>query len=156
TINLNAGDVSGFSFTVGTTVAPTDITITDDGANSNIVLNTPHDSSAITATGASEADRTATITTATPHGFAVGQVVTIPDVGAAGSNGTFTTTAVPSPTTFQYTAPAGLTSSGGGSVTELGVVPGTKPNDQGDCDPSQGFAIYNPLGTTKIVAAHGS
>ena len=69
----------------------------------------------IAAAGATEATNTVTITTATAHGFVVGQTVTIAGVTVAGYNGTFTILTVPSATTFTYTdATAGLAASGGG------------------------------------------
>jgi hypothetical protein len=46
---------------------------------------------------------TATATTAAPHGFAVGDTVTIEGHNAAGVNGTYTIFTVPSTTTFTYT-----------------------------------------------------
>jgi VCBS repeat-containing protein len=70
--------------------------------------------------GATESGTTVTVTTATPHGFAVGQKVVIDGVGVAGYNGTFTITAVPTATTFRYTATAGgFAASGGGTATAL-------------------------------------
>src|SRR5262249_1192818 len=67
-------------------------------------------------TGATEAGSTVTITTTTPHGFVVGQQVTVSAVGVAGYNGFVKIPAVPS-TTFQYTAgTSGLANSGGGTV----------------------------------------
>ncbi len=69
-------------------------------------------------TGATESGHTVTITTMTPHGFSVGQVVRIGGVGVGGYNGIFTITAVPTATSFQYTDPAaGLGNSGGGIAT---------------------------------------
>ena len=49
----------------------------------------------------------------------VGQTVTISGVGAAGYNGSFVITSVPSPTTFTYTDVAGLGNSGGGTADTL-------------------------------------
>ena len=46
----------------------------------------------------------ATATSTTAHGLAVGQMVVIAGVGVAGYNGTFTVASVPSPTTFTYAA----------------------------------------------------
>ena len=43
-----------------------------------------------------------TITTAEPHGYAVSTIVVLSDVAATGYNGTFTVTAVPTPTTFKF------------------------------------------------------
>src|SRR5262249_10254839 len=58
------------------------------------------------------------ITTTAPHNLAVGNSVTIAGVGVGGYNGIFTVTAVPSPTTFQYTAASSLlANSGRGTAT---------------------------------------
>ncbi len=68
--------------------------------------------------GATESGTTVTISTAAPHGRAVGDVVTIASVGVAGYNGTFAITAVPTARSFQYTAASsGLAASGGGTAT---------------------------------------
>src|SRR5260370_18956406 len=68
------------------------------------------------AAGATESGTTVTITTTAAHGVVVGQTVVIGGVGVAGYNGTFVITSVPSPTTFTYTAAAGLAPSGGGTA----------------------------------------
>jgi Zinc carboxypeptidase len=71
-------------------------------------------------TGATESGTTVTINTTTPHGLAVGELVTISGVGVPGYNGTFTVTSAPAnnPNQFTYTAPtSGLAPSGGGTVT---------------------------------------
>src|SRR5258706_2655631 len=82
-------------------------------------------------TGATEAGTTVTITTTAPHGFIVGQSVTISGVGVGGYNSppntSFTITAVTA-TTFQYTAStSGLANSGGGtaSASSCGVCDST-------------------------------
>jgi hypothetical protein len=71
--------------------------------------------------GATESGNTVTINTSAAHGRSVGDVVQISGVGVAGYNNTttgVTITAVPSPRSFQYTAPtSGLANSGGGTVT---------------------------------------
>ena len=64
--------------------------------------------------GATESGTIVTITTSTPHGFLVGESVTVTGVGVFGYNGTYTITSVPTPTTFTYTDTAGLVASGGG------------------------------------------
>jgi phage tail sheath protein FI len=67
--------------------------------------------------GATEAVNTVTITTTAAHGFNVGSVVQISGVGVAAYNGSWTVTATPSATTFQFTHPtAGLAASGGGNA----------------------------------------
>lgn len=85
--------------------------------------------------GATESGTTATITTTIPHGYRVGECVGIGGVGGIhsttayntvsntsgscdGYSGWFRITAVPSNTSFQYTAPeSGLPASGSGYVT---------------------------------------
>jgi len=56
------------------------------------------------------------MTTANPVNLIVGDRVTIANVSAPGYNGNFTVTAIPSGTTFQYTAASGLTASSGGTA----------------------------------------
>lgn len=85
-----------------------------------IILDQRNDSIGIVASpnGATESGSTVTITTSTPHGYSVGQKVGVGGVGVSGYNGWFTITAVPTSTTFQYTAASsGLTAGGGGSST---------------------------------------
>src|SRR5262249_56878076 len=79
------------------------------GGNASLVV--PVSSATITAaTSASVGTNVvATITTAAPHGFVVGQNVTISNVtGVTTYNGTFTITAVLSPTQFQYILPVSV------------------------------------------------
>jgi len=63
------------------------------------------------------ASNVATITTSLPHGFAVGEQVTIKDVDAV-YNGTFTITGLPSITTFTF-------ASTGGNLVSTAVTTGT-------------------------------
>lgn len=73
--------------------------------------------------GGTAASATATITTASAHGFVAGQLVTITGIAVAGYNGTFPITAVPSSTQFTFTAPTGgLAASGGGTAAAAGSV----------------------------------
>ena len=66
---------------------------------------------------------TATIQTASAHGFSVGQLVTTSGIGVAGYNGTFAVTGVPDATHFTYTAGSGgLAASGGGSAAAAGSI----------------------------------
>jgi len=66
--------------------------------------------------GATENGFLVTITTASAHGLAAGQSVTIAGVAVAGYNGTFPVVAVPTTTQFTYIAGAsGLAASGGGT-----------------------------------------
>jgi len=97
-----------FSLTVGSSSTPS------SGAGALTVTATPI---VATPNGASETGNTVTITTTAPHGFQVGQTVTISSVLAAGYNGAFTIATVPSPNTFTYYDPiANLANSGGGNV----------------------------------------
>ena len=65
------------------------------------------------------ATQTVTITTTSPHGFAIGQVVTIANVSQTGYNGVYTIASVPSTTTFTYTVTTSLSLSNatGGTAT---------------------------------------
>lgn len=81
----------------------------------------------ITASGATEAGSTVTITTSgnLPGTLKVGSSVTVAGVGVAGYNGTWTVTGVLSTTRFTYTCDTtGLANSGGGTVTSADIVAG--------------------------------
>jgi Abnormal spindle-like microcephaly-assoc'd, ASPM-SPD-2-Hydin len=68
-------------------------------------------------TSASESGTTVTITSAAnPSNLIVGDKATIANVSVAGYNGNFIVTAIPSGTTFQYTAASGLTAGSGGTA----------------------------------------
>jgi CxxC motif-containing protein (DUF1111 family) len=74
----------------------------------------------IASNGATESGTTVTITTTATHGFKKGQEVQVLNVPVSGYNGQFAITAVPSTTTFTYTATAsGLAASGGGVAQNL-------------------------------------
>ena len=103
TATFNAGGTSGR----GSANATVDQAVM--GANSNFIAS------------ATEAGATATITTVGTHNFAANQTVIISGVGIAGYNGTFTILATPTPTTFTYTAPAGLAASSGGTA-KVGII----------------------------------
>jgi len=72
-------------------------------------------------TSASESGTTVTITmtTANPTGLVIGGNVLVASVSQAGYNGTFTVTAIPSGTTFQYTAASGLAAGSGGNAVAI-------------------------------------
>src|SRR6267378_337183 len=73
--------------------------------------------------GGTAASATATIQTASAHGFVVGQLVTTTSIGVAGYNGTFAVTSVPDSTHFTFTAATGgLAASGGGTAAAAGSV----------------------------------
>lgn len=67
----------------------------------------------------------ATITTATAHGLAVGNTVTVAGFSPSGYNGTYTITAVPTTTTFKYalaTDPGTVGAVAGGTPSNLGRI----------------------------------
>src|SRR5216683_3061499 len=73
--------------------------------------------------GGTAASATATIQTASAHGFVTGQLVTTTGIGVAGYNGTFSITSVPDSTHFTFTATTGgLAASGGGTAAAAGSV----------------------------------
>lgn len=67
----------------------------------------------VAVTGISWAGGVATATTASPHGFAIGQVILVSGLSPAGYNGTVTVTAIPATTQFAFT----LTGNPGAFVT---------------------------------------
>ncbi len=78
------------------------------------------------------------MTSANPAGLTIGNNVTLTNVNIAGYNGTFVVTAIPTGTTFQFTAAAGLTPGSGGVAAsdtfECGLVDqgaALIPNDSG-------------------------
>jgi hypothetical protein len=88
----------------------------------------------------SESGTTVTITmsSANPTGLTIGNNVTVSNVSVTGYNGTFVVTAIPSSTTFQYTAASGLAGGTGGTAAantfECGMVDqgaALIPNDGG-------------------------
>jgi hypothetical protein len=100
-----------------------------DAANRDIAVALPSSSAAAFVFAGNFADPTATISTATETGttvtittasaetVSVAQTVVIAGVGNPGYDGTFTITAIISPTSFQYTAAAGLGNSTGGTAS---------------------------------------
>lgn len=67
----------------------------------------------------------ATVTTATAHGFSVGNTVTVAGFSPSGYNGAFTITAVPTTTTFKYTLasdPGATGAVAGGTPSNLGRI----------------------------------
>ena len=95
--------------------------------------------SAITSASESGTTVTITMTTANPAGLTMGDNVTVANVNVAGYNGTFIVTAIPTGTTFQYTAASsGLGAGTGGTAAantfECGMVDqgaALIPNDGG-------------------------
>ncbi len=90
-----------------------DAIATDEG---NVVTTDCGATSTVAAGGATESGTTATVTTTAAHGLLAGKVVVISGVGVAGYNGTFAVASIVSPTRFTVTAPAGLGTSGNGTV----------------------------------------
>ena len=109
--------------------------------------------------GATETGTTVTITlNGTPAGtLKVGSSVTIAGVGVAGYNGTFTVTAVPSATQFQYTnATSGLAASGGGTVTSPDINPGaTQSGDTVTITLTSAYAGNLAVGSSVTIASVG-
>jgi hypothetical protein len=98
---------------------------------------------------ATESGNTVTITTspANPAGLTVGLGVTLQSVTVAGYNGTFAVTAIPSSTTFQYTAASGLA-----STTMAG---GTAAADTAACGMVDAGAALIPNDGGKVLLAGG-
>ncbi len=92
-----------------------------------------------------------TATTASAHGFSVGQQVTIAGVTPASHNGTFTIAAVPTPTTFTYANNAsGLVNATGLGTAQGGIDLGTVPLNIAGPGPNSAGAIENISGPNKI------
>jgi len=93
---------------------------------------------------AMESGTLATITTTAPHGFLVGQQVTIASVPGAGYNGMFAIAGVPNPTQFTYTAASsGLGPSGAPGIAQV--------NDAGTSGPGPMQPIFPDVaGATTI------
>lgn len=126
---LNVGNWSGRAPSVG------DIILVDQRSDSiGICPASGGTGNCSGASGATESSTTVTATTSIPHGYHISDCVGIGGVGGTDSTtgynsisntgscggyaGWFQITAVPSSTTFQYTAPvSGLGNSGGGLVT---------------------------------------
>ncbi len=107
---LFAGNVTLDGTGAGDNPSPLDI------QNTSVQVDVSLHNIAADPTGATQTGSTVTITTTTPHGFAVGHNVVISGVNVAGYNGTFAITSVPTPTTFTYTTTPGLAASGGGTA----------------------------------------
>jgi len=97
-------------------------------------------SGAVTNTSLTWAAGVVTVVTATAHGFATGQSVTIAGVTNAGYNGTFTITVVDA-TTFTYVLAA--------DPGAQGVAPGTSTSVK---DPEIGFVLRSQGATTTETA----
>ena len=118
--------VAGYngSFTIASVPTPTTYTVTNptaalaaSGGGTSTPRGVPTGGGgSADSKGASESGTTATVITTAAHNLQVGQLVTVSGVGVGGYNGDVYVTAVPTTSSFQYTAPAGLTDSGGGGV----------------------------------------
>ena len=113
------GGGGGGSSAVTVTIAPKTVTVIVNGTvqfgasvtGSGVTVGT------IAATsGAVRAANVVTITTTSPHGLTVGQIVTISGVTDTSFNGTFAVLAVPSTTTFTYAQSGSDATSGSGTV----------------------------------------
>ncbi len=114
-IVTQVGTGSG-SLTTSTAATFLDEYTTIGGSVSSTPLPTANAATA-TISGITESGTTATVTTTAASGFAVGEKVTISGASVSGYNGTFTITAVPSATTFTFTAGSGLGSATGGTAS---------------------------------------
>jgi hypothetical protein len=90
---------------------------TPAGASTGVSVALPTVGSTAAISSATESSSTVTATTTAPHGFSAGQVVVITGASISGYNGTFTIAAVPTSTTFTYTAASGLADASGGTAT---------------------------------------
>lgn len=73
--------------------------------------------SAVSVSSITHTSGTATVTTATAHGYSVNQYVTIAGADQSGYNGTFRITLVPSTTTFNISVDSGTVSPATGTIT---------------------------------------
>jgi hypothetical protein len=103
-------DLASFDSLYGL-AAPPSFTVVGETGGARPVYNS------VAISTATESSTTVTITTSSAHNLSIGQSVVIAGVTNSGYNGTFSITAVPSATTFQYTTGSGLTSSSGGTAT---------------------------------------
>jgi hypothetical protein len=130
-------------------------------SSANVAPNLPATIAASSARtpGATESGTTVTITTASalPGTVKVGSSVTVASVAVAGYNGTWTVTATPSTTQFQYTNPTTLlASSGGGTVTGSDVVAGaTESGNTVTVTMTNAYVGNLTVGSTVTIAGVG-
>jgi hypothetical protein len=105
----------------------------------------PGPTSAIMSASDSGGTVTITMTTANPTGLIMGDNVTIAGVSVAGYNGTFVVTAIPTGSTFQYTAASGL----------VGGTGGTAAADTSECGMVDQGAALIPNDSGKVLLAAG-
>ena len=112
--------------------------------NGNLTTTQCGSLSTLATNGATESGTTATFVTAAANQLAVGKVVVISGISVAGYNGTFSVTAIVSPTSFKVTLPvSGLGTGTGGTIqpvcptcSRAGVQPWTNvtyPQAQAAC-----------------------
>jgi len=112
-VTISGVGVSGYNGTFPVVSAPTSTTFTYIAGASGLAASG----------GGTAASATATIQTASAHGFVTGQLVTTSGIGVAGYNGTFAVTSVPDSTHFSFTATTGgLAASGGGTAAAAGSI----------------------------------
>jgi LysM repeat protein len=100
---------------IGAPVAPgTEFAMPPGNVAPTALLDSPN--------GAVRAQGVATITTATPHGFAVGDAVVIAGVADDSFNGVFTVSSVPQPAMFTYAQPTLPAASSGGGMAGAGTL----------------------------------
>jgi YVTN family beta-propeller protein len=116
-------DGGGSTPTVVVIVSPVAVTVVP---NASVQFTAQVSGAAViaiaTSNGAVRAGNVVTITTTTPHGFSVGQTVTISGVTDTSFNGTFTIVSVPSTTTFTYAQTAANATSGSGAASSNAVT----------------------------------
>ena len=138
TIDLRGGTVSIGNANLS--VAGTITGLAYNGTTTNQIVN--NFSTITTATGTGTI---ATVTTAAPHGYQVGQMISISGVSVAGYNGNFTITSVPTTTTFTY-ANATSTSATVGVVQSINAAIAASPT---------GATETGNTVTLTTTAAHG-
>jgi hypothetical protein len=125
--NGTTGDLVLMDITIlsGTPTGPSVLNVAQNVGSTNTDVNggtatltpAPTNATSVAISTATEAGTTVTVTTSSPHNYTAGQTVAVTGVSVGGYNGTFTVTAVLSPTQFTYTAATSGLASGTGGTT---------------------------------------
>lgn len=160
----NGGGGGGSRREVTVTISPTAaaVQLNQTLQMSAAVANAP--SLTIAATnGAVRASNVVTITTTTPHGFSVGQNVTVQGVSDSSFVGTFVVQSVPTPTTLTYNQTAADATSGGGTIPQNAVTWQVNGTDGGSSTTGtiSATGLYRapanlPPITTATIASNGA
>jgi hypothetical protein len=134
---VGVGGYNG-TFTVVTAPTPTTFTVTNptaglaaSGGGTATPSGVPTSGGGTTtAKGATESGTTVTIGTTAAHNLQVGQMVNVSGVSVGGYNGDVYVTAVPTTSTFQYTAAPGLADGAGGNA-QGHAISGTGATESG-------------------------